>query len=105
MLRPIDMSLTIQNAAEAQRAGAQGAQSARPAVAAAMYADRLEKQARMEEQQVIKATEAEKKDVNPDGKGHGGSYQPRGRKKPDEKAKPVAPKKKPYGESLFDIKA
>ena len=102
MLRPIDMTLTIQNSSEAVRAGAVGLHSERPEVAGQMFADRLEKQVRMQEQQVNKTPESEKNDVNPDREGHSGGYQPNRkptRKKPD---KPKIPK--PSGESLYDIK-
>ncbi|MCL2577422.1 MAG: hypothetical protein FWE27_05150 [Defluviitaleaceae bacterium] len=104
MLRPIDMTLTIQGTSEAVRAGAQGLQAARPEVASQMFADRLEKQVRMQEQQVNKTPETEKNDVNPDKEGHGGGYRPK--RKPVQK-KPEKPKMenpKPSGESLYDIK-
>jgi len=97
------MTLTIQGAAEAHRAGAQGAQAARPEVASQMFADRLEKQTRLQEQQVTQAAEAEKGGVNPDRQGHGGGYQPK--KKPmQKKAEPSKPAAKAPGESLYDIK-
>jgi hypothetical protein len=42
-----------------------------------MFADRLEKQIRQQEQQVMKSAEAEQADVNPDRQGHGGGYKPK----------------------------
>jgi hypothetical protein len=104
MLRPIDMTLTIQGAADAQRAGAQGAQAARPEVASQMFADRLEKQVQQQQQQVMQSNVAEKADVQPDRQGHGGGYQPN-RKPAQKKAEPAKAKtSKPMGESLYDIK-
>ncbi|MCL2456512.1 MAG: hypothetical protein FWD19_03065 [Defluviitaleaceae bacterium] len=100
MLRPIDMTLTIQNSGEAHRAGLNGAQT-RPEITAQMFADRLEKQVRQQEQQVIKSPETEDVDVNPDRQGHGGGYKPKHqRTKTEEKPKP---KSKSTGESLYDI--
>jgi hypothetical protein len=104
MLRPIDMTLTIQGSAEAHRAGAQGAQAARPEVASQMFADRLEKQVKMQEQQVIQSNQSEKSDVQPDRQGHGGGYQPNRKNKRAEKAAAEKAKKKLTSESLYDIK-
>jgi hypothetical protein len=101
MLRPIDVTLTIQHAADAHRASTDG--QARPEVASQMFADRLEKQTKMQEQQVMQASQSEKNEVQPDRQGHGGGYQPnrKGQKKPADKAKPQS---KPTGESLYDIR-
>jgi len=71
MLRPIDLTITIQNSADAQRANA-GNNQGRPEIAAQQFTDRMEKQTKLQEQQVIKSNESEKNDVNPDRKGHGG---------------------------------
>ncbi|MCL2225585.1 MAG: hypothetical protein FWB96_11525 [Defluviitaleaceae bacterium] len=103
MLRPIDMTLTIQNSAEAHRAGAAGTEALRPEVASQMFADRLEKQARMQEQTVNKSAESEKGDVNPDRDGSGKGYNSnrKSSKKPGEKPKA---KKLKLTESLYDIK-
>lgn len=101
MLRPIDMTLTIQGSAEAVRAGAQ---AARPEVAAAMFADRLEKQVRMQEQQVTQVSQADKNDINPDKEGHGGGYQPQRKTSQKKSEKPKAGGNKPTGESLYDIR-
>ncbi|MCL1844019.1 MAG: hypothetical protein FWF79_09415 [Defluviitaleaceae bacterium] len=104
MLRPIDMTLSIQHAADAARAGQQGALAARPEVASRMFADRLEKQAEQQTQQAVEVTQAEKHDVNPDRKGQGGGYnQSRKRASKPEKEK-TGNKLKPTGESLYDIK-
>jgi hypothetical protein len=102
MLRPIDMTLTIQGSASVEASRAAAAQATRPEVAAQMFADRLEKQMRQQEQQVMKSAEAEKADVNPDRQGHGGGYKPKHKRdKEEEKPKPKA---KPAGESLYDIR-
>lgn len=103
MLRPIDLTVTIQGAAEAQRAGMQGNQAGRPEVAGQMFAERLEKQVRQQEQQVAQANEADKPDVNPDRKGHGGGYQPNRKQKKTEPPKPKTSKPL-LGESMYDIK-
>ena len=105
MLRPIDMTLTIQHAADAHRAGTSDSGSARPEVASQMFADRLEKQARLQEQQVQNTNAAEKNDVNPDRQGHGKGYQPNRKKnaKRPEKGK-FAGDRDTIRESMFDIK-
>ena len=104
MLRPIDMTLTIQHAADAHRAGTSDSGAARPEVASQMFADRLEKQARLQEQQVQNANQSEQTDVNPDRQGHGKGYQPN-------RKKPKRPEKKKYAgdkelirESMFDMR-
>ncbi|MCL2840399.1 MAG: hypothetical protein FWE05_06460 [Defluviitaleaceae bacterium] len=102
MLRPIDMTLTIQHAADAHRAGAGDANAARPEVASQMFADRLEKQAKMQEKQVNQKDEASKGDINPDRNGHGGGYNPN-RKPRKRKPSITADQAKPTGESMYDI--
>ena len=103
MLRPIDVTMTIQGSAEAQRAGLQGSQAGRPEVASQMFADRLHKQVREQEQQVSQTEQTEQSNVNPDGRGHGGGYQS---KRKDKKTGTGKDSKspKPTGESLYDIK-
>ncbi|MCL2199616.1 MAG: hypothetical protein FWB80_11910 [Defluviitaleaceae bacterium] len=103
MLRPVDMTLTIQATTDTTRAGTQGANAARPEVASQMFADRLEKQTKMQESQVVKSNESEKSDVNPDRQGHGGGYQPNRRNAP-KKEEPKKAKPRFAGESLYDIK-
>jgi hypothetical protein len=96
------MNLTIQHAADANRNPGQGA-LIRPEVAGQMFADRLEKQARLAEQQVVKSPESEEADVKGDRDGHGGGYQGnRGQRKRAPVA--AAKEKKRTGESLFDIR-
>ena len=102
MLRPIDMTLTIQNAAEAHRANI-NTNAARPEVAQQQFADRMEKQVREQEQQVKKSDQSERSDVNPDRQGHGGGYQPR-RKPAAKKESSVKAERKATGESLYDIR-
>ncbi|MCL2048948.1 MAG: hypothetical protein FWG87_09490 [Defluviitaleaceae bacterium] len=99
MLRPIDVTITIQNSGDAGRVGQTNA--ARPEIAAQMFADRLEKQVKQQEQQVAKTQNADNPDVDPDRQGHGGGYKPKHKRtKPEEKPKP---KPKATGESLYDI--
>ena len=100
MLRPIDMTMTIQGASEAHRAGAQ---TARPEAASQMFADRLEKQVKMQEQSIMQSNQSEKADVQPDREGHGGGYKPK-RKPAQKKPEPEKKNKKSIGESLYDIK-
>ncbi|MDR0272531.1 MAG: hypothetical protein LBI27_04355 [Clostridiales bacterium] len=97
MLRPIDMTLSIQNSADSR---AQGAQAARPEVANQMFADRLEKQVKLQEQQV---NQSEKSEVNPDRQGHGGGYQPN-RKPAQKKTEATKKSKGVIKESLYDIR-
>ena len=101
MLRPVDMNLTIQHAADAHRAGGGDSNAARPEVASQMFADRLEKQARLQEQQVIQSNKSEKNDINSDRKGNGSGYNANRRAR---QKKAVASKTPKYaGESLFDV--
>jgi hypothetical protein len=103
MLRPIDMTLTIQHAADAHRAGAGDANAARPEVASQMYAERMEKQVKAQEQQVNQPNQSEKSGVQPDRQGYGGGYKPN-RKPGQKKDTKATTAKKNSGESLFDIK-
>ena len=98
MLRPIDMTMTIQGASEAHRTGAQ---TARPEAMNQMFADSLEKKVKMQEQQVIQSNQSEKSEVQPDREGHGGGYNPK--RKPAQKKPEPQKKSKPSGESLYDI--
>ena len=101
MLRPVDMTLSIQNAADAARVGAQ---TARPEVASQMFAERLEKQVEQQSKQVAQSNQSEKSGVQPDRDGNAGGYQPKrkpAQKKPEKKSNT---KPKLTGESLYDIK-
>jgi len=103
MLRPIDMTMTIKHSVDANRAGAGDAHASRPEVAAQMFADRLEKQAKMQETTVNQTENSEKKDVNRDRSGNGGGYDPK-RKKKKTSAAVTPDKSKPTGESMYDIR-
>jgi len=97
------MSLSIQATTDTTRAGTQGTNAARPEVASQMFAERMEKQAKLQESQVVKGNESEKSDVQPDRQGYGGGYHPNRRnKKKQEEAKKA--KQKSVSESLYDIK-
>ncbi|MCL2203221.1 MAG: hypothetical protein FWB88_04720 [Defluviitaleaceae bacterium] len=103
MVRPIDISLNIQHAADMARAGSTQNQG-RPEVTMQEFANRLEKQAREQQEQVQKSEHTEKNDVNPERQGYGGGYTA---KRNAAKKKPEAKKKSPQavvGESLFDIR-
>ena len=97
MIRPVDMTLTIQHAQDANRAGvSQG----RPEVASQMFADRLERQVKAEETSVTQARQSEKGDINPEGRGDGRGYTPRKHRKKI----PVVGTPVEGSESLFDVK-
>ena len=103
-MRLIDMNLNIQHATDMARLGASDSQG-RPEVAAQQFAQRLEKQAKQQQEQVQKNNEAEKSDVNPERQGYGGGYQ--GNRKGVKKKAATA--KKPTatngnGENMFDIR-
>jgi len=103
MLRPIDMTISIQHAQEAHRAGTNDSGSARPEVASQMFADRLEKQTRMAEQQVQNSNQTEKNDLNPDRQGYGGGYTANRKRTKPKKGKFVGDKSE-IKESMFDMK-
>jgi len=97
-LRPIDITLNIQHASDVARS--QNANlNARPESAQQQFADRLEKEVRQQEQQVVQSNRSEKNNVNPDGRGNHGGYNPR--KKTAKKKEKTTPQAK--GGSLFDI--
>jgi len=102
MLRPIDLTMTIQHAADAQRVNTNT--QGRPEVVAQQFADRMEKQSKLESSQVIKSNESEKSDVNPDREGHGGGYQPRKKRAPEKKSEASKSKASNVTESLYDFK-
>ena len=103
MIRPIDLSINIQHAADAARVGTNQNQG-RPEVAAQQFADRLEKQTRQQQEQVQRQEPTDRANVNPDGKGHGGyANQKKPMKKKPENKKP-AEKMRTTGESMFDIR-
>ena len=104
MLRPIDVTLTIQHAADAHRAGAGDTHAGRPEVAQQMFAERLEKQIREQEKQAREVNQAEKNEVTPDRKGDGSGYQPN-RKKQERKLLTKPEKHQSLNsESMYDIR-
>jgi len=103
MVRPVDINLNIQHAPEMSRMATTD-NHARPELAAQHYAERLEKQARQQQEQVQRNEASDKNNINPDRKGHGGGYNPKKKtvqKKEEEKKKP--PQRRP-GDSLVDIR-
>jgi len=103
MVRPVDISLNIQHAADMARLAGNN-QQVRTDLAAQQFAERLEKQTRQQQEQVIRQEEAQKTDVNPDGKGHSGYAAKKkapAKKKPGAKSAPMA---RTSGESMFDIR-
>jgi hypothetical protein len=104
MIRPIDINLNIQHAAEVVRVGTAESQG-RPEIAAQHYADRLEKQARQQQEQVQRKDAADKNSVNPDGKGYGGFNQKRkpGPVKNRDGDKNKKPQPGAEGESRYNI--
>jgi len=106
MIRPIDLNLNIQHAADAARVGTNQNQG-RPEVAAQQFADRLEKQTKEQNEQVQRQEPTDKANVNPDDKGHGGYAQKKkpAKKKTEEKKKaPARAIMRTTGESMFDIR-
>ena len=104
MLRPIDVTLTIQHAAEAVRAGSGDAHSGRPEVAQQIFADKLEKEIREQEKQAREVNQTEKNEVTPDRKGDGSGYQ-KNRKRPEKKSLTKPEKHQNMsGESMYDIR-
>ena len=101
MLRPIDMTLTVQHAADAARAG--GSQALRPEVASQMFADRLEKQVKQQEQQVVESNKSEKGEIQ-ERQGQGGGYDPHRKKRREKEKAKLGSQSKPTGESLYDIR-
>ena len=106
MLRPIDVTLTIQHAADAQRANANNSQSARPEVMQKMFAEKLDEELRQKEKQAREVDGAEKNEIHRDRKGDGTGYtgnRKRPQKKPPTESKTGA-KKDFTSESMYDIK-
>ena len=104
MLRPVDVTLTIQHASEALRANSGDAHSGRPEVAQKMFAERLEKEIREREKQAREVGQTEKNEVNPDRKGDGTGYYKQAKK---QSKKPLTKHEKSRefsGESMFDIR-
>jgi hypothetical protein len=103
MVRPIDINLNIQHAPDMARMGATENQG-RPEIAAQQYADRLERQARQQQEQVQRNDAADRSNVNPDRKGRGDGYSPKRKpvqKKNEEKKNPP---KRMAGDNLIDIR-
>ncbi|MCL2605033.1 MAG: hypothetical protein FWD90_11200 [Defluviitaleaceae bacterium] len=102
MIRPIDINLNIQHAPDVARMSATENQG-RPEIAAQQHADRLEKQIRHQQEQVQRHDAAERPNVNPDHKGHGGGYNPKRKpmQKKEEEKKKTPPK---TGGNLLDIR-
>ena len=102
MIRPVDINLNIQHAPDMARL-ALTEQQTRPELAAQQFADRLEKQARQQQEQIQKQEATDKANVNPDQKGQN-KYNPKRKpvkKKPEEKKK--TPPRRTEGESMFNI--
>ena len=97
MLRPIDLALNIGNA-QAMRGGE--AQNARPEIAMQQFADRLEKQVKAGQEQVIRQEAPQKSNVNKDREGQGKGYKPKAKQKPKEETKKD---KAVVRESMFDM--
>ena len=106
MLRPIDVTLTIQHAPDAQRANPNNSQSARPEVMQKMFAEKLEEELRQQEKQAREVDRSEKNEVHRDRKGDGTGYQGN-RRRPQKKAPANANpgRLNDLGrESMYDIK-
>ena len=104
MLRPIDVTMTIQHAADAQRVGSGDPNSQRPELMQRAFADKLDEEVRRDQQRAGEVNEAEKNEVNPDRKGDGSGYR-RNRRAPKKKALTKPDQKQAFGsESMYDIR-
>ena len=104
MLRPIDVTLTIQHAAEAVRAGTGDTHAGRPEVAQQMFAERLEKQIRDQEKQAREVNQSERNEVNPEKKGNGSGYHANRRKQVKKTLTKPEKHQSLSGESMYDIR-
>jgi len=104
MIRAVEINMNIQNTPEMARM-LNNANQARPDITAQQFTDRLDKQTKLQQEQVQKTEEATKNDVNPDRRGDGGGYQGNKKKPPAKKtlAKPAKPANRGDGESMFNI--
>ena len=98
-LRPIDMTITVQHASEVSRPHT-GDQT-RPEIAQQQFADKLNRETQLQDQQVLQTNKAEEAKVDPDGRGSGGGHRGSGKKKDDKKKsqKPVST----TGGGMFDV--
>ena len=103
-LRPIDLNLNVQHASDMARAGGNNNLNARPGTAQQMFAERLEKQTRQLEQQVIKSNQSEKGQIQRDGRGNAGRYQSQRRPAKKKPAKGQVATDHGGSESMLDIK-
>ncbi|MCL2707686.1 MAG: hypothetical protein FWF03_01080 [Defluviitaleaceae bacterium] len=101
MLRPIDLTITIQHASEANRA--QNQDNARPEVAQHQFAEKLNKEVQHNDQHVTQTNKAEENRVERDGKGPGGKKGGGKKRREAEKkaAKPLVMNQR--GGSMLDI--
>jgi hypothetical protein len=97
------MTLNIQHASDVARVQSNAENvNARPEVAQQMFADRLEKEVRQNEQQVVQSNKSEKNEVNPEGRGHGGGHKSK-RKATQKKDEPKKATARAGSGSLFDV--
>ena len=96
-IRPIDMSITVQRVTELNRSNT--GENARPDTQHQMFADRLNREAHLQQQTVHQTGKGENNNVNPDEKG-GSKYSGKKNKKKDEKENAV--KRQAIKDSIFD---
>ena len=101
-LRPIDMTITIQNASEANRVQ-QSNDNTRPEIAQQQFADRLNKEVQLSDQQVAQTPKSEHARVDRDGRGNTGGKDSGQKKKPADKKTGKPPAARSSGGSMFDI--
>jgi len=100
IVRPIDMTITIQNAADANRAGSN--EHARPETVQQQFAERLQKEFQLNDQHVMQTNKTEENRVDRDGRGNGGGG-PGGKRGGKDKKDARAPRQITGGGSMLDI--
>ena len=98
MLRPIDMTITVQRTPELNRS--QTGENARPEVAFQQIAEKVNRDTQQQDRQVSQTNKSEGERVDPDGRGSGGGGA-RGKKKGQEKKDKKTASSN--GGSMFDV--
>lgn len=96
---PLDMTLIVQRTPEVNRTHAN--EAARPEVAHQQFAERLNRETQIQDQQVTQTNKTEENRVDQDGKGSGG-YASRRKNKGKKEEKPAAPRAT-GSSSMFDV--
>ena len=100
-LRPIDMTITIQNASEATRAGHTDA--GRPETVQQQFAEKLQREVQHDDQQVLQTNKTEDNRVDRDGRGNAGGGSSKKKKKPSSNQGTKQSSATSGGKSMFDV--